>query len=184
MKIIKKILLIILIISIIIVCYLTYKNITKIKNQPKINEKIIQELERLIPDEYLEPLGESDEMSTLEIESTSYIGIIDIPSLNLKIPISSSKSSENIFAPVVDDENSNSERMVLISNQDYGRIKELIKLKEYDEIIFKDVRGQKYKYLVSSVTNADEIEDGGNDNLILQLKNLTITVTVRGILEN
>lgn len=105
----------------------------------------------------LELLQEEDEpMPVCEVDGSKYIGILEIPSLSLELPIgydcqaSTLKSSPGRFA------GQTGEGTFVIGAHHYGSqfgyINQLI---QGDEIYFTDLNGERFNYKVSSMTQVE-----------------------------
>lgn len=180
MKILKIILLIMLVISIIGMLTIIVLYIYNGKVEQKKDNEVVTKLEELIPENSLEVIDDNGN-STLEIDSFSYIGILEIPSLNLKLPILKEENENRKFTLYV--YKNTLEKLMLSSNNDYGLKKYLINLKEYDEIYFKNVRGQTKKYILTSVTNQNEELDSFNEDIIIKLTKYNSCLVLKGISE-
>lgn len=182
MRVLKKILLVIVIFSICIIVFLLFRNINMKKVQKDKDNEIISKMENLIPKESLGELEIGEGKPTLEIDSKSYVGMLNIDSLKLKFPVQSIRDLSNDFALYLDDTTTDT-KTVIVCEADYGRKKELMKLKEYDEISFITIRGNEYQYTITSITNIDEKIDDSEENLIIKIKDGNFCITIRGVLK-
>lgn len=180
MKILKAILLIMLSASIIGILSIITFNIYNKKLEQKEDNKIVSKLEKLMPQNTLAVM-ENNENSILVVDSFSYIGILEIPSLDLKLPVLKEKAQNRKYTLYA--YKNSSEKLILLSDNDYGLKKYFIKLREYDEIYFKNVRGQKKKYILTSVTNQNEEIDNLTENIIIKLTKYNSYLVLKGITE-
>ena len=99
------------------------------------------------PVEYLDP--SAFEMTEVEIDGYAYIGYLNIPALELELPIMSSWSYPQLkIAPSRYCGSVRGEDLVLLAHNfwtHFGRIKELT---EGDSVFFTDMDGEVYEYTV------------------------------------
>ncbi len=108
-------------------------------------------------EEPTEPLDEVPE--TIEIDGESYIGILQIPSLGIELPVMAEWSYPNLKkSPCRYVGNPNSKNLIIAAHNyssHFGRISEL---RSGDEILFTDVNGKVFRYSVAMTENI-----GGKD---------------------
>lgn len=118
------------------------------------------------PDYVLDP--EMD-MPTVSLEGYSYIGVLEIPALSLKLPVLESWSDALLRVAPCRYEGSAYKDGFIIAAHNYSS--HFADLKELDlghEIIFTDVEGNCFNYIVASVesleaTDVEEMSSGGWD---------------------
>lgn len=132
------------------------------------SEDILKELESEIPElERSSETGISEnneeqsnlQMSFKEIDNNQYIGIIHIPSLNVKLPVIKQWNYENLkSAPCLYSGNVTDNSMVIAGHNYSSHFGNLKQLSTGDEIYFIDVDGNLYSYTVAET----EILDGSD----------------------
>lgn len=127
---------------------------------------VLEELnlpEELIPDHILNP---KMDMPTQEVDGHKYIGRIDIPILDISLPVMDSWSYENLkTAPCRYKGSAYLNNMILAAHnytKHFGPIRRLL---PGDEVIFTDVDGNIFYYSVAELeqlegTDVDEMEAG------------------------
>lgn len=127
---------------------------------------ILEELnlpEELIPDHILNP---KMDMPTQEVDGHKYIGRIDIPVLDISLPVMDSWSYENLkIAPCRYKGSAYLDNLILAAHnytKHFGPIRRLL---PGDEVIFTDVDGNTFDYSVAELeqlegTDVDEMEAG------------------------
>ena len=101
-----------------------------------------------IPDHILNP--EMD-MPVAEIEGTEYIGTLEIPQIGLLLPIISEWSYPNLkIAPCRYFGSVYLDNMVIAGHNYKAHFRALENLSAGDEIIFRDIDGNEFRYLVSA----------------------------------
>ncbi len=125
-----------------------------------IEEEITEPVEDVFSkyeEEPTEPLDEVPE--TIEIDGESYIGILQIPSLGIELPVMAEWSYPNLKkSPCRYVGNPNSKNLIIAAHNyssHFGRISEL---RSGDEILFTDVNGKVFRYSVAMTENI-----GGKD---------------------
>lgn len=127
---------------------------------------VLEELnlpEELIPDHILNP---KMDMPTQEVDGHKYIGRIDIPVLDISLPVMDSWSYENLkTAPCRYKGSAYLDNLILAAHnytKHFGPIRRLL---PGDEVIFTDVDGNIFDYSVAELeqlegTDVDEMEAG------------------------
>ena len=101
-----------------------------------------------IPDHILNP--EMD-MPVAEIEGTEYIGTLEIPQIGLLLPIISEWSYPNLkIAPCRYFGSVYLDNMAIAGHNYKAHFRALESLSAGDEIIFRDIDGNEFRYLVSA----------------------------------
>lgn len=92
-----------------------------------------------------------DDMDSVNIEDVDYIGYITIPSLGVELPVTKTWSYEKLkFAPCRYAGNVNDNNLVICAHNYRSHFGRLSRLREGDEIRFKDVHGNVTHYQVVS----------------------------------
>lgn len=154
---------------------LAFYNIHTDRNAGDYAEKTLEEIESQMPElenpsETPEINGnqliESELMDSAEIDGHSYVGIIHIPSLDIKLPVMSKWNYENLKLSPCLYSGSLKENSMIIAAHNYsshfGKIKEL---KSDDEVYFIDMKGYVYAYKVCETdildgTDTEEMKSG------------------------
>lgn len=134
------------------------------------------------------------EEPTMEIDSRIYVGIIEIPALQIELPVMSEWNYPNLKLSPCRYKGTVADRNMIIAAHNYyshfGRLKELY---GGEEIIFTDANGYPHYYEVSQITeiNGRDIESmdfGSADSWDLTLFTCTLSgqsrVTVRAVEKN
>lgn len=179
MKLAKKAFVIILVISIIIILFAC---IYEDYNAKEHEKRIINILEEVIPEEFLGSVEENENPS-YEIDSFSYVGMLWIPKIEAKYPILKEENEEKKFTFSMYTVNNIDDKIILVANDDYGRMQGLKMLQEYDTIYFKNMRGLEEEYIVTSITNKNEQIDNLEENLVIKIKNYNSYLTIKGVLK-
>lgn len=178
MKLTKIIFTVILIISIVGVLITLIYEVCNAKKQEQIVANI---LDNVIPKEFL-GVVETSENPAYEINSISYIGIISIPKLDIKYPVLKEENEKKKFTfSMYSLEEAN--KIVIIANNDYGRIDILKMLREYDSISFKNMRGFEKQYIITSVTTENEQVNNFDEDIIIKIKDYDSYLTIKGIIK-
>lgn len=110
-----------------------------------------------------------NEMQTMEIGGKGYIGILDIPALNLSLPIMENWSYPHLKVAPCRYAGSFLDDSMIIAGHNYRSHFGTLYLLEYgDSVVFTDVTGVSYQYEVVSVetlakTAVDEMTSGDWD---------------------
>lgn len=141
------------------------------------------EPEAYVPEYVLNP---NMEMPEIEIDGQAYIGRLDIPSLNLSLPVISQWSNPNLkLAPCRYQGSAYLGNLILCAhnyNAHFGRLKEL---EPGSEVTFTDTAGNTFSYVVTEteVLAAADTEKMANEGWDLTLFTCTVggekRVTVR-----
>lgn len=131
------------------------------------------------------------EMPTETIDGEEYIGILQIPSLELTLPVISRWSySRLMLAPCRYSGSAYSHDLVIAAHNYQSHFADLKNLQEGDRVVFVDVKENVFSYRVElcEILNPDEVEDMTSGDWDLTLFTCTIggqsRVTVRCTLEN
>ena len=165
-KIIGRILIIAGLLCIIAAVSLVMHNIKENKEAGEASEKALQSVVAQIPSKVLEDRGDEP---AVDVEGRTFIGIVRIPSLGLILPVQSEWSKENARVSVCRYKGSVSTNDLIIAGHNYkehfGTLKNL---STGDEVIFTDMNGRDYYYLVTNLetlgsTALEEMESGDWD---------------------
>lgn len=148
-------------------------NIYSDKSAGNYSEKVLKSIEAEIPQlqtEYSnlnsDRIIEERKIESIKIENNDYIGIIHIPSLNLKLPVMSEFSYENLKLSPCRYKGDINDNSIIIAAHNYsshfGNIKDLT---QGDKVYFIDVNGIVYSYKVSETqtlggNETDKMESG------------------------
>ena len=123
-----------------------------------VKEEAEEELEeeKIIPDYILNP---NMEMPTRTIDGNEYIGVVDIPAIELSLPIMSDLSASKLRISPNRYKGSVYTDDIIIAGHNYrthfGR---LAKLSLGEELIFTDIDGNHFKYIVDKVEIIKDID--------------------------
>lgn len=129
-----------------------------INSQNKLIEaydnQIVDESLLEVPDYVLNP---DMDMPEVDVDGLSCIGILEVPSLDLRLPILGDWSDELLKkAPCRYSGSAYTNNMVIAGHNSRAQFNKLNKLKEGDLIVFTDVVGNVFEYYVSAI----EVLDG------------------------
>lgn len=103
-----------------------------------------------------------EEVQSVEILDASYIGLLDIPTLSLSLPVEENFSYEALNSNVCRYTGSHLEDNMVIAGHDYKcHFAGLHTLNVGDPVIFTDVLGAVYSYEVSEIEILDETDVDG-----------------------
>lgn len=112
------------------------------------------------------------EMKTVEIDGYEYIGYVNIPKLNLDLPVMATIDKARLKIAVCRYYGSvKTDNLVLAAHNYRYHFGYLNKLTPSDKIIFTDVDSNEYAYTVKSIetllpTDVDKVKDSGDDLIL------------------
>ena len=139
--------------------YNIYDNMNQDQNQKQILEQYIQETNHQqdtsfiqIPDYQLNPEMEMPEVSIPGLEEAGCIGIIEIPSINIKLPVLSTWSYSLLKkAPCRYTGSIYLDNMVIAAHNSDAHFKKISNLQEGDIVTFTDAVGNVFTYTVAGI---------------------------------
>ncbi len=135
------------------------------ENLPQIAEKI----EKLIPKKSEVGISSSFdcEMPSIEIDGCDFIGLIEVPSYGIKLPIYSEFEE---YMPKVYSRNNDSS-LVIEGRYSKNQFSFADKIEVGEQIIFTDLYGNVFRYKVKRITHSDNInsEKFQSDNQALTI---------------
>lgn len=139
--------------------YNIYDNMNQDQNQKQILEQYIQETNHQqdtsfiqIPDYQLNPEMEMPEVSIPGLEEAGCIGIIEIPSINIKLPVLSTWSYSLLKkAPCRYSGSIYLDNMVIAAHNSDAHFKKISNLQEGDIVTFTDAVGNVFTYTVAGI---------------------------------
>lgn len=173
--------------------YNIYDNMNQDQNQKQILEQYIQETNHQqdtsfiqIPDYQLNPEMEMPEVSIPGLEEAGCIGIIEIPSINIKLPVLSTWSYSLLKkAPCRYTGSIYLDNMVIAAHNSEAHFKKISNLQKGDIVTFTDAVGNVFTYTVAGIEllQPDEVDNMTNGQWPLTLFTCTYggasRVTVR-----
>ena len=152
--------------------YNIYDNMNQDQNQKQILEQYIQETNHQqdtsfiqIPDYQLNPEMEMPEVSLPGLEEAGCIGIIEIPSINIKLPVLSTWSYSLLKkAPCRYTGSIYLDNMVIAAHNSDAHFKKISNLQEGDIVTFTDAVGNVFTYTVAGIEllQPDEVDNMTN----------------------
>lgn len=133
---------------------LTGFNLYQDKQAEKISKLVKQEIQETIQkndSEWKDIYEEipNMEMPVIEIDGHYYIGTLDIPKLNLSLPIMSESNQNNLkIAPCRYSGSIYTDDMVIAAHNYRSHFSRINQLVEHDQLIFTDIDGNVFKYEV------------------------------------
>ena len=139
--------------------YNIYDNMNQDQNQKQILEQYTQETNHQqdtsfiqIPDYQLNPEMEMPEVSIPGLEEAGCIGIIEIPSINIKLPVLSTWSYSLLKkAPCRYTGSIYLDNMVIAAHNSDAHFKKISNLQEGDIVTFTDAVGNVFTYTVAGI---------------------------------
>ena len=173
--------------------YNIYDNMNQDQNQKQILEQDLQKNNRQqdtsliqIPDYLLNPEMEMPEVSLPELEEAGCIGILEIPSINIKLPVLSTWSYSLLKkAPCRYTGSIYLDNMVIAAHNSEAHFKKISNLQKGDIVTFTDAVGNVFTYSVAGIEllKPDEVDNMTNGQWPLTLFTCTYggasRVTVR-----
>lgn len=131
-------------------------------------ERLLGEYRRgqAVVSEYLAEEGEDSDLPAMKIDDDLYIGIIEIPDLDLSLPVMKEWSYAGLKEAPCRYKGSVSENDLIIAGHNYHHhFGGLHNLKTGDEVVFTDVKENRFEYVVTQVQSvagddADTMESG------------------------
>lgn len=120
----------------------------------------------------------SEEMPTVEIDGYEYIGYLDIPALDLKLPVMSTWDYERLkIAPCLYYGSARKGNMVIAAHNYTTHFGRLSKLKPGDSVKFTDMNGIVYNYAVDEI---ETLEATATEEMLSDRWNLTLYTCTYG----
>lgn len=153
----------------------------------EISENILKEIEfnneEINSDAIIDP---DMPMPSITMDGYSYVGVLEIPSLSLKLPVISSWSYDGLLrAPCVYCGSAYKDNMIIAAHNYSGHFGRLKNLSPGDAVIFTDIYGNEFDYSVSEteILRPNEIKEMTQSDFDLTLFTCTIggrtRITVR-----
>ena len=132
---------------------LTFYNITTDYLSGKQAEKILEKINIELDNKSNEPITDdydvNDDMPTIDINGKEYIGIINIPSININLPVMKEYSDANIkIAPALYKGTIYKNNAIIAAHNYSSQFKRIQNLKIDDIVTFEDVNGHIFNYKV------------------------------------
>lgn len=105
-----------------------------------------------------------DPLPAVSIEDVDIVGVLEIPALNIKAPVTSKDQSEEYFASWLDGSPVQGHFKVIGGRDDLFR--KLSKLKPGDRVTFIDIDGVKYRYEVRTQYHLKRWDEGENELML------------------
>lgn len=139
-------------------------------------QQILQQ--EVIPDAFMENI-EIREMQSVEIDGVFYIGILELPTLGLSLPVGKDFSYDLLQQNVCRYAGSCLEDNMIIAGHNYRcHFQKISTLTPGDEVIFIDVTGKRFRYVVDKI---ETLEGTDGDALPWEQPGLTLfTCTYSG----
>ena len=126
--------------------------------------KIIEELTGLMPE--VKNGAFDDRVNTshamLEVDGESFIGILELPAYDAKLPVGSSGGTENSSLKAYPRRyrgNIYDGSLSVIGSESTGQFDFMDSVTEYDGVFFTDVMGKRYSFEVTEVLVTDELNE-------------------------
>lgn len=163
---------------------LTGFNLYKDKNAETFSKKVNEEINEIIQDtesEWKDAYQDvtMTEMPEVEIDGHYYVGTLEIPKLDLKLPIMSQSNEKNLLISACRFYGSAyTDDLVIAAHNYVSHFARLRQLKEHDLLIFTDMDGNvfEYEFITSEVLQPTQVEEMTKSEFDLTL----YTCTYRG----
>lgn len=141
-----------------------------------VSEKAVVQLEEIIPEategtaDY--KLAPDKEMPEKKVDSYDYVGILEIPCLDLKLPVISQWSYPNLrVAPCVYSGTAYKESFVIAAHNYSSHFGNIKKIPLGEKIIFTDMEGNVFNYRAEALENlsANSVSDMKSEQWALTL---------------
>lgn len=143
-------------------------NLWKSYKQKEKAGRVMTQLEKIIPglgsDTGISMGTGRDQLAALSMEGMDIVGVIEIPSLDIKAPVTGKNISEAEFATWLDGSPVQKYFSIIGGRRDVFR--NIARLKPGDNVSFTDTDGVRYNYRVSTQYHMKKWDEGDNDLLI------------------
>lgn len=137
--------------------FLFLSNVIEEKKAQKNVEKVLQEYQKWQSTK--EDYSNEKEPTIIKIEDNTYIGILEIPALNISLPVMNEWNYEKLKISPGRYAGSILENNLIIAGHNYkSHFGKLANLQKDDKIIFTDVEKNKYEYQVTEIIHIDETD--------------------------
>ncbi|MGI6754509.1 MAG: sortase [Atopobiaceae bacterium] len=134
------------------------------------NSQILAKLETLMPS--VAPNRNLKQMPTVQIDAASYVGVLEIPDLNVALPISASYT-EGQSMPGVSGGTVSEDNLVIAAPNVRGEFEGLTGLSDGKRVTLRLVTGQNYTYEVAS---GETLSKGENPALVRGVDDWDLTL--------
>lgn len=127
------------------------------KNSKEVLKELEVLLEEKIPPTDSDIIDVNKEMDTIDVNGNKYIGIISIPSVDIKLPVINEYSKQNIkIAPVLYKGSIYKNNAIIIAHNTQSHFRKIQNLNIGDKVTFIDVNGNEFNYEVIKKENISE----------------------------
>lgn len=141
---------ILIIASLGLLSYNKYEDFKSKKNEEKISNELIANIGE----------NQKNDVSEIDIDGEKYIGILEIPKIDVALAVSKDYSFEQMSTSLCRYSGSIEEKNIIICGHNYKSYLDKLKdVYDKDEVYFTDVKGIKTKYVVVETEYI-----GGNDS--------------------
>ena len=127
------------------------------KNSKEVLKELEVQLEEKIPPTDSDIIDVNKEMDTIDVNGNKYIGIISIPSVDIKLPVINEYSKQNIkIAPVLYKGSIYKNNAIIIAHNTQSHFRKIQNLNIGDKVTFIDVNGNEFNYEVIKKENISE----------------------------
>lgn len=103
------------------------------------------------------PFDANDDMPTTIIDGNEYIGIITMETVDIKLPVLKEYSPQNLkIAPTLYKGSIYKDNAIIIAHNSKTQFKRIQNLNIGDSVIFEDINGNVFKYVVASTERISE----------------------------
>lgn len=147
-----------------------------IRAAPKKYERLITAVSEQIPQPYsAAPEARSDNsMPVLSVEENDLIGVLDMPGINVKLPISA-EWDRKMQLPCVHSGSIYDGSMVIDATTQTGQFEGYRSINVGDAVSFTDMTGARYAFKVTNIVHTDDRDEyvkGESTKLVIAIKNL------------
>lgn len=127
------------------------------KNSKEVLKELEVQLEGKIPPTDSDIIDVNKEMDIIDVNGNKYIGIISIPSVDIKLPVINEYSKQNIkIAPVLYKGSIYKNNAIIIAHNTQSHFRKIQNLNIGDKVTFIDVNGNEFNYEVIKKENISE----------------------------
>ncbi|MBD3949212.1 sortase [Tuanshanicoccus lijuaniae] len=149
MRVVKKLLRLIAVVCWLAAAFYANQNIQESQQAGKVSRMIYQEL---VATAQPAMTSESSSMGVLSVDGQQYIGYLQIPALKMNLPVGAEFSYEQLKQTPTRFQGSYYDKDMIVCAHNYlSHFAELESLRPGDEIKFKNVSGQVFRYQVTNI---------------------------------
>ena len=135
-------------------------------------EEVVKQIENLIPKHNSGMADMESEMPVYQIGDVDFIGLLELKSYQIKLPVANESKTENIFSyPGRLWGNAYQNSLVLEGKNIEGQFEFLSQIDVGEEIVFVDMTGAEFRYVVKRI---DRVKKANIENVLDTTYDLTL----------